>query len=53
MSVKINFKTDNAAFEDPNEIGRVIRMIATQIDSGKTSGIIRDSNGNKVGKFKK
>lgn len=51
--MKMEFKTGNAAFDDPDEIGRILRMVATQIDSGETSGTIRDSNGNRVGKFKR
>lgn len=51
--MKVEFKTGNAAFEDPAEVGRILRMVATQIDNGKISGAVQDCNGNKVGKFKR
>lgn len=52
MAVKINFKTDNAAFDDgPYEVVRIIREIADMIDGGAMSGTIHDINGNTVGKF--
>ena len=35
--IKIDFKTNNAAFEDPAEAGRILRMVATQIDAGMAS----------------
>ena len=53
MTVKISFKTGNAAFANPDEVGRILRKVATQIDSGETAGSIRDIDGNKVGTFKR
>jgi hypothetical protein len=55
MNVKIEFHTDNAAFEDSflMEITRVTRSIKDAlIDSENTTGIrrpIKDSNGNRIG----
>lgn len=50
LSILIN--TGNAAFQDdPRELSRVVREAADRIDEGQTSGILRDSNGNKVGEF--
>lgn len=51
MTVKIEFETDNAAFEDPTEAGRILRKVSVQIDAGMPSGTIRDINGNRVGKY--
>ena len=55
MNVKIEFNTDNAAFEDSYlmEVTRVIRS-ATEalIDSENTTTIrrpLKDSNGNRIG----
>ena len=41
----------NAAFSDqPNEeIARILREAAKNIESGLTNGVVRDGNGNKVG----
>jgi hypothetical protein len=52
--VKIQFSTDNAAFEDngrEEEIARILRRIADKIESGAVAGTARDSNGNRVGTF--
>lgn len=46
--MSLAFKTDNAAFEDPAETGRILRELAVQIDAGMSAGIIQDINGNKV-----
>ena len=47
MTVKIEFKTNNAAFEDPGEVSRILREIAGNIDAGSA----RDGNGQPVGKY--
>ena len=53
MTVKIEFKTDNAVFvDDPSEVSRVLRHIGVQIDAGMVSGDVRDSYGNKIGKYR-
>lgn len=53
--LKIEFYTDNAAFEDDlftSEVVSILNRIANDIDSGNTEGgNIRDSNGNKIGEF--
>jgi len=55
MNVKIEFHTDNAAFEDSflMEVTRVLaRAKGALIDSENTTGIRRpltDSNGNRIG----
>jgi hypothetical protein len=45
----LEIETTNAAFDDPNEVPRLLREVATKIEAGKDGGIIRDVNGNKVG----
>jgi hypothetical protein len=49
--LSLAFQTDNAAFENPEESGRILRHIATQIEAGIVSGIIQDYNGNKIGSY--
>ena len=44
--------TNNAAFEDPGEVPRILRELARKIEEcGSLIGTIHDSNGNGVGKF--
>lgn len=49
--MRIEFTTDNAAFEDKeNEIAWILKKLARQIEEeGQKHGAILDSNGNKVG----
>ena len=60
--MKIEFSTDNAAFHAPEgydinlernamarEIGNLFEDICMDIKLGETSGVLIDSNGNKVG----
>lgn len=49
--MKINIETNNAAFEDPDELPRLLLEIVDRINQGETQGIIRDTNGNKVGSW--
>lgn len=55
MSVKVNIKTDNAAFQDGAffpEVARILRDLANFIEdgtSGNTTKVLRDINGNTVG----
>lgn len=49
--MKLNIETDNSAFEDPNELPKILRSIARDIEEGRTFGIIRDTNGNRVGSW--
>ncbi len=52
MTAKIEFETDNAAFEDGySEVVAILREVADKIENGVTDGQIRDTNGNKVGKY--
>lgn len=49
--MKIEFKTGNAAFDEygDREVRRILEKIADDIESGHTSGVIMDINGNKIG----
>ena len=52
MKIKIEFDTDNAAFDDygdPFEIGRIFQAIQTDICKGGRGSQIRDINGNTIG----
>lgn len=49
-SITITIKTGNAAFEDyPNELGRILRELATRIDDDYFPAILSDNNGQAVG----
>lgn len=51
---KLEFGTDNAAFDDidePAEIRRILKEIAGRIVLGSTSGNIYDINGNRIGSY--
>lgn len=51
---KLQFSTENAAFEGDSkwmEIDTILRAVADRAGDGQTSGIIRDSNGNRVGQW--
>lgn len=52
----VNLRTANAAFEDSDEVGRILRELADILDNrpladsvNVQSGILRDINGNNVG----
>jgi len=49
----VEIKTDNSAYEDRfyDEIIANLKSVSQQINTQELSGIIRDTNGNKVGKF--
>jgi len=57
--MKIQFKTDNAAFEydkseisyKEEEISRILCKIARQVESGNTRGLVIDINGNRIGEW--
>lgn len=51
--MKVEFKTDNAAFEDykEGEIARILCQIARKIEAGSTEGKVIDLNGNTVGEY--
>lgn len=55
---KVEFETSNAAFDDENdgnsreEIRRILRGISFDVyENGETGGMIRDSNGNRIGSW--
>jgi hypothetical protein len=50
---KLSFACDNAAFDGDalHEVARILRECADKIETGRTSGPVRDFNGNTVGKF--
>ena len=51
---KLEFTTDNAAFQDDNftsEVERILSKVASQVNEGHTEGSILDSNGNLIGHF--
>ena len=51
--VRIQFATDNAAFEDyPNERRRLVRVAMARNEHGEREGRLMDTNGNTVGGFR-
>ena len=58
---KITFNTENAAFDDDlqdegqdnstAEVNRILGAIQHEVYSDRTSGIVRDVNGNTVGEW--
>lgn len=53
MTFKLEFKTGNSAFgNDPTvEISRILGFIAGHVKNGNTEAVIRDVNGNVIGKY--
>jgi hypothetical protein len=53
MKFKLEINTDNAVYEDSlyDELIANLQLVSNMVDSQKKEGIIRDTNGNKVGKF--
>ena len=52
MTVKIEFKTNNSAFEDfEGECARILEKIIQKIQMGDVGDTITDINGNTVGKW--
>ena len=49
----VEIKTDNCAYEDDyyEEVIANLKGVIAHVDCSELSGIIRDTNGNKVGKF--
>lgn len=52
MLFQIEIETDNSAFEDSGELGRLLRKMADQVDEGRTTGPVIDINGNQVGSYR-
>jgi hypothetical protein len=50
---KLEFKTDNAAFEGMmrEEISNILRDVQRRVNTGYLEGKIRDSNGNTIGSY--
>ena len=52
MTLKIEFETENAAFEHREaETARILREIAGRVVLGSTEGSIHDINGNRIGQY--
>lgn len=52
MKFALEFNMDNAAFEIVTyEVETILKKVASKISNGEQSGVIMDTNGNKVGKF--
>ncbi len=54
MKAKIEIEMSNAAFEEApaSELARILRELANRVEGdGDELGLIRDINGNTVGKF--
>ena len=50
MAFVLRFKTDNAAFDEPEaECARILRAIADKLENGRVAGKCQDVNGNSVG----
>ena len=58
MKIKIEFDTDNAAFDpfdeegfeiSAYEINAILTTVVEQIGRGYTESVVRDSNGNTIG----
>jgi hypothetical protein len=49
---QIDFKVDNAAFEDnPEEVQDILMKIVKKLRHGESGGRVIDSNGNTVGEW--
>ncbi len=54
MEFKLKFKMDNAAFEEDEfgEVEGILNKAADDFQQGLVSGLVRDSNGNIIGKWR-
>jgi hypothetical protein len=56
MQIQITFSVDNAAFDDPFEVERVLRQVTKKLQThgyaDENEYTLRDSNGNTVGSCK-
>ena len=52
MKFKLEVKMDNAAFhpEYEHELCRILELVADRFEKGETKLLVRDTNGNTVGK---
>ena len=53
MTFKMEFNTDNAAFEENYllQIDTIMDIVIDQLAGAETEGVIYDTNGNKIGKW--
>ena len=53
MKFMIEIRTDNSAYEESfyDEIIANLQLVISMVDSQHKTGVIHDTNGNKVGKF--
>ena len=50
----LSIETENEAFtNDGEEIARILKEVAIQLENGKEFGTLKDVNGNKVGNWSK
>ncbi len=49
MTLTIKIDMDNAAFEDPDEVHRILKKIRVDVSDPQWSQKLRDINGNTVG----
>jgi hypothetical protein len=47
--LEIQINLENAAFENRGEIARILKLIASQIESGSDLNAVKDINGNRTG----
>lgn len=52
MKITIELNTENVAFEEPEEVSRLLKKAAVLIASGSDFGNLKDYNGNTVGHYK-
>jgi len=51
---QVTFRTDNAAFDEgsfADEVARILRALAANVERGQYGGTVFDINGNKVGHY--
>lgn len=51
---RIEYSTDNAAFEEGSPINehlRILERVREGIAHGRTDGVVNDSNGNAIGRW--
>lgn len=51
---KLEFRTDNAAFDEGGvaaEVAAILARVARRVEAGADEGPVMDSNGNKVGQW--
>lgn len=51
---KLQFETDNAAFDEENrehEVARILREVADLVEGGSDTNQVRDVNGNRIGGY--